>query len=133
MHIDQAPRRDIILHTVQRELRDDDGQAAALIVGLVGVLALIIIAIAIFGVHVRDLAQARTAADAAALAGAAAGRPAAARAATDNGGHLDSFTEIGTDVIVRVGVGTASATARAAIGHATLPTLGANGSDRYSG
>ena len=115
------------------DVGDERGQAAALVVGLIGVLAVIVLAIGMFGIRVSDLARARTAADAAALAGAAEGRLAASRTASANGAHLDSFTMIGSDVLVRVSIGEASATARAAIDSAGLPTLGSNGSNRRSG
>jgi hypothetical protein len=58
-------------------------------------------------------AQAVTAADAAALAGAADGRAAALDAAAWNGGHLVTFEELGTDVRVRVELRGARASARA--------------------
>lgn len=115
------------------DVGDELGQAAALVVGLIGVLAVIVLAIGMFGIRVSDLARARTAADAAALAGAAEGQRAASRTASANGAHLDSFTMIGSDVLVRVSIGEASATARAAIDSAGLPTLAGNGSDRRSG
>jgi len=115
------------------DVGDERGQAAALVVGLIGVLAVIVLAIGMFGIRVSDLARARTAADAAALAGAAEGQRAASRTASANGAHLDSFTMIGSDVLVRVSIGEVSATARAAIDSAGLPTLGSNGSDRRSG
>ena len=133
MDIDQASSRTTTESPSRSRLRNDSGQAAALVVGLIGVLAVIVVAIGIFGVHLSDLARARTAADAAALAGAAHGSAAAGEAAGENGGQLDSFTAIGSDVVVRVTVGTASATARAAIGRAPLPTLTSDGEDRHSG
>lgn len=58
-------------------------------------------------------AAARTAADAAALAGAAEGRPAAVRLAEDNGGRLIEYAEFGDEVEVQVRVGSAVARARA--------------------
>lgn len=58
-------------------------------------------------------AQAVTAADAAALAGAADTKEAAASAAVWNGARLLSYEELGTDVRVRVELGGARATARA--------------------
>ena len=60
-----------------------------------------------------DRARARTAADAAALAGAAEGEEAARSVAEANGGRLVRFAREGTDVVVRVEVGEASAPARA--------------------
>ncbi len=62
---------------------------------------------------VDDAARARTAADAAALAGAAEGRPAAEKLAAANGGVLAEFSRSGRRVTVRVRVGKASAVASA--------------------
>lgn len=58
-------------------------------------------------------AQAQTAADAAALAGAAAGEQEARDVAADNGGELVGYAVLGTDVVVEVRVGPATAVARA--------------------
>jgi hypothetical protein len=58
-------------------------------------------------------AQARAAADAAALAGAAEGEPAATEIAQANGARLVSFEARGSEVIVRVRVGAVEAYARA--------------------
>ena len=60
-----------------------------------------------------DRASARTAADAAALAGAAEGRAASASVAAANGGRMASFREQGSDTEVVVTVGQARAVARA--------------------
>jgi hypothetical protein len=60
-----------------------------------------------------DRASARTAADAAALAGAAEGRAAAERLATADGGRIVSYRQQGMETEVRVRVGQASALARA--------------------
>ncbi len=74
-------------------------------------------------------AQARTAADAAALAGAAEGRPAAEMVAVANGGRLVEFRSSGlrTSVVVVVGPARARATAER-----SLPPPGArmNGEER---
>jgi uncharacterized membrane protein len=58
-------------------------------------------------------AHARTAADAAALAGAAEGRNAAAEVAAANGAVLESFDTLGDEVEVRVRVAGSHARARA--------------------
>ena len=58
-------------------------------------------------------ARARTAADAAALAGAAEGRPAAVALAEANGAELVSYEEAGLDTVVRVRLGPAVAVGRA--------------------
>ena len=60
-----------------------------------------------------DRASARTAADAAALAGAAEGRAAAASVATADGGRIESYRELGAETEVRVSLGRATAVARA--------------------
>ena len=58
-------------------------------------------------------AQARTAADAAALAGIAAGREAADAVVTANGGHIVAYSLDGPELQVVVKLGDAQATARA--------------------
>jgi len=63
-------------------------------------------------------ARARTAADAAALAGAAEGRAAAEAIATANGAVLDGFSSDGAEVNVVVHIGTTHASARAERGRA---------------
>jgi hypothetical protein len=60
-----------------------------------------------------DRARAQQAADAAALAGAAAGRPMAERLAIRNGGTIERYEQRDDRVIVRVRVGAAAATASA--------------------
>ena len=58
-------------------------------------------------------AQAVTAADAAALAGAAEGEEVARSIAEENGAELVGYAVLGTDVVVEVRVGPATAMARA--------------------
>ncbi len=77
---------------------------------LAGLAALALVA---HGGRVVDAARARTAADAAALAGAADGRSAADRLAAANGGRVTSYRAEGDDVVVAVVVGEATARARA--------------------
>lgn len=60
-----------------------------------------------------ESAQARTAADAAALAGAAEGEDVAREVAEDNAAVVVSFLQEGLDVEIRVRVGAAEAVARA--------------------
>src|SRR5436305_13623898 len=60
-----------------------------------------------------DRASARTAADAAALAGAAEGRGVAASVAAADGGRIESYRDLGLETEVRVSVGRATAVARA--------------------
>jgi hypothetical protein len=99
----------------------DRGQAVPLVVAVVVVAAVGVVAIGRLAVGAVDAARARTAADAAALAGATDGRAAAAAAASDNGGVLVGFMRTGEDVLVDVRVGRATARARAAIGLARPP------------
>ncbi|CAN5864531.1 hypothetical protein BH23ACT1_BH23ACT1_03010 [soil metagenome] len=70
-------------------------------------------------------AQARTAADAAALAGAAEGEDLARDVADDNGAVLVAFVQDGLDVEVRARVGDAEAVARATrtAGGAAVPEV----------
>jgi uncharacterized membrane protein len=93
--------------------RSDRGQLLpfyALIVLVAGAAMLLVVHLGVLAVH---RAHARTAADAAALAGAADGRTSADEVARANGAVLESFVAVGPDVEVRVRVGTTHATARA--------------------
>lgn len=98
----------------------DRGQVAPLMVVMLLVLTVAVAATVEIGRFLDESARARTAADAAALAGAAAGRTEAAALAAANGGLLLSYTEQEADgdsnamlVTVAVQVGRASQTARA--------------------
>jgi hypothetical protein len=95
-----------------------------LVAGLIGVLCVLVLITGQGAALLVDEARARTAADAAALAGVTSGRDAAAALADANGGHLVGFSA-GTDgtVAVEVTVGRAHATARA--GAAARPVSGA--------
>ena len=75
--------------------------------------AVVVIAIARLGIAADEAAQARTAADAAALAGAAQGFAVATELADANGATLVDYTAFGNEVEVRVQVGSAVAVARA--------------------
>jgi len=96
--------------------RDDRGQIlpfTALLLVLAAGLAVLIVELGQIAV---DRAQARTAADAAALAAAASperARAQAVRLAGANGARIVSFDEPPGEVVVVVVVGRASATARA--------------------
>lgn len=97
----------------------------ALLIVMVGGLCL---GLGRLGGDAVEAAQARTAADAAALAGAAEGEAAAREVAADNGADLLSFTSEGPEVQVRARVGEAEAVARAVRGAAAEPEpLGATG------
>jgi len=90
----------------------------AVIVLVAGAAMLLLVHLGGLAIH---RARARTAADAAALAGAAEGREAATRVAAANGAVLESFTERGDDVEVRVRVDSTHATAWARRDHDTRP------------
>jgi Flp pilus assembly protein TadG len=93
--------------------RRDSGQLLPLFAVILLVACGSILLIGRLGQLAHRRAQARTAADAAALAGAAAGRPAAEEVATANGAVLEEFDVHGSDVDVRVRVGSTHAIARA--------------------
>jgi hypothetical protein len=84
-----------------------------LVVGAAAVLAAVVLALAAFGRHEINGSRARTAADAAALAGVEGGRSGAERLAAENGGELVSFEAHGHEVWVTVSVDGVSASARA--------------------
>lgn len=91
----------------------DGGQALPLVVVAVAVSAAVVLALVRQGSSALDAARARTAADAAALAGAAEGPAAARRLAAANGATIAAISSEGGDVVVTVRVGRSSATARA--------------------
>ncbi|MBW3557061.1 MAG: hypothetical protein KY454_09040 [Actinobacteria bacterium] len=94
--------------------RDERGQVAPLLALLALVAGLACLGLGRFGAAVVEMAHARTAADAAALAGAAAGEAEARRLAQANGADLTSFEAAGTDVRAEVTTASgASARARA--------------------
>lgn len=110
----------------------DEGQVAPLAALMVGLSAVLLLAFVPVGQLLTARAQARTAADAAALAGAAEGEEAARRVAEANGGTLLELERRGSEVVVRVEVGGVDAYARArsvgpAEGERTVP---AGGGDR---
>jgi len=93
------------------------GQAFPLLLLVVALVAALLVGLARLGADQTERAWARTAADAAALAGASEGRSAARQLAGDNHGQLLSYVEAadGT-VVVTVRVGTSQATASARSG-----------------
>jgi secretion/DNA translocation related TadE-like protein len=99
-------------------VRDERGQAAVLLVGLVAVAAAVLLALVPVAHVVADRARAAAAADAAALAGAAEGEDAAREVAEDNGARLVRWRARGPDVWVEVTVGRVHATAK---GHRAEP------------
>ena len=96
-------------------MADDNerGQALPALLVVMGVVAVAIVVLIQLAATTHEAARARTAADAAALAGAAAGRPSAGQVAEANGGELLEYRAIGSVVEVGVRVGDATARARA--------------------
>jgi hypothetical protein len=93
--------------------RGEKGSTVPLIVVVVLAAGGAIVLLGRVGGAAVDRASARTAADAAALAGAAEGRGAAASVAAADGGRIESYQELGVETEVRVRVGQATAVARA--------------------
>jgi Flp pilus assembly protein TadG len=84
-----------------------------LLAGVLAVVVTMLIGLVALGNLVGDRTRAQTAADAAALAGAADGRDAAERVAGANGGEVEVYAARGAEVEVTVRVGEARATSRA--------------------
>jgi hypothetical protein len=93
--------------------RSQRGQVAPLVAVILVAAGFLCVVVARFGVAAMTRADARTAADAAALAGAAGGRSAAEEIATANAGTIVRYEAAGHDVKLRVGVRDAAATAAA--------------------
>jgi hypothetical protein len=97
--------------------RPDGGQAVPIAVAFVAIIAIAALALADLGRAAVERSQARTAADAAALAGAAAPPGVAEREARSiaeaNGAALIGFDRRGMEATVHVRLGRATATARA--------------------
>lgn len=93
--------------------RRDDGQLLPLYVVIVLVACGAILLLSQLGQLAHRRAQACTAADAAALAGAVEGRDGAEEVAAANGAVLDTFSVHGAEVEVTVHIGGTHATARA--------------------
>jgi hypothetical protein len=110
---------------VQAHRGDDRGQAVPLAAAMLAVVVVALVGLVPLGVAVHERAAARTAADAAALAGAIEGEQAARQLADANGGELVTFQRTGDEVLVRVRVGDAAADARArAISRSRPPASG---------
>ncbi len=92
---------------------DDRGQTVPLMAGVLAVTVTVLLGLVALGNLLHDRAQARTAADAAALAGAHSGRREAEVVAADNDSTLESFVIRGPEVEVVVRHGDARASARA--------------------
>ena len=100
---------------VDIHLHSDKGQMAPVMDFLLAIAAVIVVFVARIGLVLDDAARARTAADAAALAGAVEGYGAANTLAEANGGTLASFEFQGSTVTVVVTVGQATAEASAVV------------------
>ena len=113
---------------------DDRGQVTVLSATGLALLAVLLVAMATMGRGLVDRAQARTAADAAALAGAAEGEQTAREVAASNRAEVRRYDVVDGAVVVEVAVGRIGAYARArrvpevvapARGLAGAPTIGA--------
>ena len=98
--------------------RSDDGQLLPLYAVILLVACGVIVLLGHLGQLANRRTRAQTAADAAALAGAAEGRPAAEAMAVANGAVLDGFSTDGVEVNVVVHIGGVHATAHAERGGA---------------
>ncbi len=96
---------------------------------MLAVVAVALVALVPFGVAIADRARARTAADAAALAGAAEGEDAARDVAEANGGELLHIETNGDEVRVRVRFGDVDAYARARATVRAVPGAGGAAAD----
>ena len=102
--------------------RGDRGQSMPwMLVVVLAAMALVVFAVRLATV-VDDAARARTAADAAALAGAAGGERAAREFAEHNGAELVSFGRTPRGVVVEVRVGEVRARAEAAATTVWVPS-----------
>lgn len=91
----------------------DSGQAVPLVLGVIALGVVVLLALVPLARGAAERAQARTAADAAALAGAAEGESVAREVAAANDGVLVEWRSVGPDVWVAVVVGKARAVAKA--------------------
>jgi len=93
--------------------RDDRGQIVPLVAAMVALCCVVLLALVPVADALDDRARARTAADAAALAGAADGGQTARQIAEANGADLVEIQRAGDEVVVQVRVGEVEAYARA--------------------
>lgn len=89
------------------------GQATPLVLAVVALAVVVLLALVPLARASQQRAAARTAADAAALAGAVEGEPAARAVAADNGARLVSWRAAGLEVWVVVVLGDARGEAKA--------------------
>jgi hypothetical protein len=102
-----------MFHPVRDRAVGDSGQVVPLAAALMVLTVAALVALVPAAEALADRARASTAADAAALAGAAEGEDAARRLAAANGAELVEFRREGEEVVVRVRVGMVQAEARA--------------------
>ena len=100
-------------HPRHRRVGGQQGQVLPLVAIVLVAAVGAALMVARLGLMVRDRAEARTAADAAALAGVAGGRPAADAVAAADHGEIRRFVVADGATEVTVRVGRAEATARA--------------------
>lgn len=93
--------------------RGDAGQASVLMLGVLALAITVLMALVPLAQGAIERSRAQTAADAAALAGAAEGEDAAREMAQANGGRMVRWRASGDDVWVEVRVGKARAVAKA--------------------
>lgn len=93
--------------------RDERGQVTVMWAAALGLVCVMLLALGPMGRAVGQRTQARTAADAAALAGAAEGEPAAREVAERNRAELVRFERVGDSVVVEVEIDGITAFARA--------------------
>ena len=98
---------------MRRRGHGEHGQAMPLAAALVAIAAILVLGIGELASDVVAAGRARSAADAAALAGTRDGFAAAAAYAARNGATLVAWRREGDDVVVTVRLGAATATARA--------------------
>ncbi len=96
--------------------RDPGSMAVATVLVALALTTAILTALVPWSAELGERQRARTAADAAALAGVTGGRVGSARLAAANGGTLVGWRIVGDDVIVTVEVGGHRASARATDG-----------------
>lgn len=94
-------------------MQEERGSALPLVALAMVVVGILSMGIGRLGQDAAERARARTAADAAALGGAADGRETALELAEANGGEMTFYRRIGADVRVAVRVGRSEAVARA--------------------
>jgi D-alanyl-D-alanine carboxypeptidase len=115
------------------EREDDRGQATPLMAAAIGVVAVLMLGLGPMARALDDRAQARTAADAAALAGAAEGEDAAREMAGANHAELVGYQAQGDEVVVKVAVGGVTAFGRARRVEVPAPPMPGSGTGERAG